>query len=142
MGTPRTVSPCDEELIKMGEEMVEWVRQNDPLHLSEWYTIEKMYTYNQWKTFIQREAFIPYYEISLKLVGRKYLDRNSDVREGVSQRWQRVYFKDLKEEEDETLAYKAELSRKQKDEEDSQDSMAKKIVEAIAAVGRKEPEGS
>jgi hypothetical protein len=110
-GAPRTVSPCPEEMIKLGQEMVQWVKDHpEILHLSEWYTIEKMYTYNQWKQFINKEEFHPYYEVALKLVGKKYLDKTSNVREGISQRWQRSYFKDLRESEDEDMD--AEVIRK------------------------------
>jgi hypothetical protein len=101
-GAPRTVSFSISEMIDMGEEMVDFVKKNKKtiLHLCEWYTIEKMFTYNQWKTFIQREEFIPYYEQALKIIGLKYVDKNSNVRDKISDRWQRVYFGDLKELED------------------------------------------
>jgi len=101
-GRPRTVSFTEEEMIALGEEMVYYVKsyKKTILHLSEWYTIEKGFTYNEWKTFIQRKEFIPYYEQALKIVGLKYVDKNSNVRDGISQRWQRVYFCDLKEQED------------------------------------------
>lgn len=101
VGAPRTVSFSKEEMISLGKEMVEWIINHpDTLHLSEWYTIEKMFTYKQWKTFTDREEFIPYYEVALKIIGRKYLDKDSRVRDGISQRWQRIYFGDLKEAED------------------------------------------
>lgn len=101
-GAPRTVSPSMKDMIALGKEMVEYVKKNKKtiLHLSEWYTIEKGYTYNQWKTFIQREEFVPYYEQALKIVGLKYVDKNSNIRDKISDRWQRVYFPDLKEQED------------------------------------------
>jgi hypothetical protein len=100
-GKPRKTSFAPKEMEKLGNEMVVWLKNTmDVLHLSEWYTIEKGFTYNEWKTFIQRKEFIPYYEIALKIVGKQYLDKNSNVIPGISQRWQRVYFKDLKEQED------------------------------------------
>jgi hypothetical protein len=100
-GAPRTVSLSPNDMIALGEEMVKWVKEHpDMLHLSQWYTIEKMYIYKEWKTFIQRPEFIPYYEQALKLIGLKYLDKNSNVRDGISQRWQRSYFQDLTERED------------------------------------------
>ena len=103
-GRPRTVSFTEEEMIELGEEMVTFVKKNKKtiLHLCEWYTIEKGFTYKEWKTFIQRAEFVPYYEQALKIVGLKYMDKNSNVRDGISNRWQRVYFGDLKENEDET----------------------------------------
>jgi len=103
-GRPRTVSFSDDEMVLLGQEMVEWCLANDPLHLSQWYTIHKSYTYKEWKCFIQNQEFFPYYEKALKIVGIKYLDGESKkVKDGISQRWQRVYFKDLKEEEDADL---------------------------------------
>ena len=101
-GAPRTVSFSTKEMVAMGKEMVSYVKANQKtiLHLSEWYTIEKGYTYNQWKTFIQKEEFLPYYEQALKIVGLKYVAKNSNVRDSISQRWQRVYFGDLREVED------------------------------------------
>lgn len=114
-GRPRTTSLEPKEMIALGEEMVVWVTKNKKniLHLSEWYTIEKGFIYNEWKTFLQRAEFIPYYEQALKIVGSKYLDKNSNVREGASQRWQRVYFKDLKDEEDETIKFQSDLKKQE-----------------------------
>jgi len=104
MARPRTTSFSEEEMIILGKEMLEWVRSHPKtLHLSEWYSGEKMFLYREWKTFIQRDEFLPYYEQALSIIGRKYLDKTSDVREGISQRWQRAYFKDLKEIEDQDL---------------------------------------
>lgn len=86
----------------MGEEMVDYVKANKKtiLHLSEWYTIEKGFTYNEWKNFIKMSEFVPYYEKALRIIGLKYVDKNSNVRDGISQRWQRIYFGDLREQED------------------------------------------
>jgi hypothetical protein len=102
-GRPRTVSFDEKKMIFLGKEMVEFVRRNQStiLHLSEWYTIHKGFTYKQWETFIQREEFIPYYETALKIVGLKYVDKTSNVRDSIANRWQRIYFKDLRKREDE-----------------------------------------
>lgn len=99
---PRVFSFSKEKMIELGEEMIAYVKTNKKtiLHLCEWYTIEKGFTYNEWKNFIQKDEFFPYYEQALKIVGLKYVDKNSNVRDGISQRWQRVYFGDLKESED------------------------------------------
>jgi hypothetical protein len=102
MVRPRVVSLSEKEMIVLGKEMVAYVKQHIKtiLHLSEWYTIEKGFTYAEWKTFIHREEFIPYYEQALKIVGLKYVDKKSNVRDSISQRWQRIYFGDLREGED------------------------------------------
>src|SRR5579862_179247 len=113
-GRLRTVSFSDDEFVVLGEEMIKWVTENydSILHLSQWYTIHKGFTYNEWKTFLQKPVFLPYYEQALKLVGLKYIDKKSDVREGISQRWQRVYFGDLKESEDADADAEAERKAK------------------------------
>lgn len=109
VGRPRTICPDEEGVISLGLEMVEWVSINQPLHLSQWYSIEKFITTHLWETLIRKPEFLPYYELALRIIGAQYLDKNSDVREGVSQRWQRVYFKDLRQEEDDTLRFKSQL---------------------------------
>ena len=58
-----------------------------------------------------RAEFVPYYERAIKMVGMKYLDKTSNVREGISQRWQRVYFKDLRKSEDQDLDAAAARSK-------------------------------
>jgi hypothetical protein len=101
-GRPREFSFPPEKMIELGKEMVAYVKENKKtiLHLCEWYTIEKGFTYNEWKTFIQRLEFVPYYEQALKIIGLKYVDKKSNVRDSISQRWQRIYFGDLREGED------------------------------------------
>lgn len=112
MVRPRVFSFSKEEMIVLGEEMVKWVKEHpDMLHLSEWYTIEKGFTYKEWKNFIQLEEFLPYYEKALKIVGLKYLNKDSKVRDGISQRWQRVYFGDLRDQEDEDAKKEADLKK-------------------------------
>jgi hypothetical protein len=110
-GAPRKTSFEPPEMIALGEEMVAWVETNKEtiLHLSEWYTIEKHFTYNEWKVFMKCKEFYPYYERALRIVGKRYLDKNSNVRDNISGRWQRIYFGDLREGEDEDLRYKANV---------------------------------
>lgn len=133
MGIHRSVSYSKEEMIALGKEMVTWVIKHEPLHLSHWYTIHKGFIYNQWKAFLQCPEFIPFYEKALKLVGMHYLDGKSNrVKEGISQRWLRVYFKDLREEEDETAAYNASLRK----EVAQQEAMNLVTLAKMAAEGK------
>ena len=133
-GAPRTVSPSTKDMIAMGKEMVAYVKahQKTILHLSEWYTIEKGYTYNQWKAFIQIKEFLPYYEQALKIVGLKYVAKNSNVRDSISQRWQRIYFGDLREGED-ADAEAAELRKASalKGEARAQEQVRQKVLEEV-----------
>lgn len=116
MVRPRTICFPPDEMIKLGEEMISWIENNpDILHLSEWYTIHKMFTYNEWKTFIVKEEFFPYYEKALKMVGKKYLDKTSNIRDSIANRFLRVYFKDAKESEDEQAQMLSDLRKKEND---------------------------
>lgn len=132
-GAPRTTSFSEEEMIKLGQEMLLWVTENDPLHLSQWYTIHKGFIYKEWKTFIQRPEFIPYYERALKIVGMKYLDGESKkIKEGISQRWQRVYFGDLRDQEDSDADAEADRKAKAlKSESRAQEEEKQKVIAGI-----------
>ena len=127
-------------MIAMGKEMVAFVKTNQKtiLHLCEWYTIEKGFTYKEWKTFIQREEFVPYYEQALKIVGLKYVAKNSNVRDSISQRWQRIYFGDLREGED-ADAEAAELRKASalKGEARAQEQERQKVLEEVTRTRRK-----
>ncbi len=112
-GAPRTVSYTEQEMIVLGQEMVAWVIKNKPIHLSMWYTQHKDFTDKQWDAFIKRPEFLHYYTKALKLVGYSYLDKDSQVDVRLKDRWQRVYFKDLKKQEDEDAD--ADLERKKQE---------------------------
>jgi len=114
-GRPRTVSLPPDEMIKLGEEMIEWVKKNDPLHLSQFYSIYKGYTDAQWRVMTEAAEFSPYYERALQLVGLKYLAKDSPIEPSLKQRWQRVYFKDIKRDEDAKLNEDLERAKKLED---------------------------
>lgn len=100
-GRPRTVSFPPDDMIALGEELISWLDDNpDTLHLSQWYSRVKHFTFKQWDAMTQLPEFLPYYEQALQTVGLQYLDRRSNVRDGISQRWQRLYFRDLRKHED------------------------------------------
>lgn len=98
---PRTISLPPEEMVKLGREMVTWaVNTPDALHLNEFYTAIKGYTFAEFKNLRVCQEFYPYYEHAKNVIAKKYID--GTVNSSIAQRWQRVYFPDLKEEEDET----------------------------------------
>ena len=133
MARPRSVCLSEEEMISLGEEMIKWLQEHpDTLHLSEWYTIEKGFIYNEWKTFIVKTEFSPYYERALRIVGRQYLDKRSNVRDGISQRWQRVYFKDLREQEDEDLDAAAKRSKSVEEDHEKNSQCVQKLDQLLA----------
>jgi hypothetical protein len=138
-GRPRTSTPPPEEMILLGEEMVAWVKKNKPLHLSHWWSIEKFIIQKVWDTMSVAPEFLPYYELALKIVGQQYLDKRSNVRDSISHRWQRVYFKDLRNSED--ADFDAEAARKAsslKNEAKAIEEERQKVLEEVAR-NRKSP---
>ena len=112
-GRPRTVSLPPDDMIKLGEEMIAWVKSHPEIvHLSQWWSVEKEYTDEQWDVMKDAPEFSPYYARALKLVGYKYLDKDSNVRSNISDRWQRVYFKVLRKSEDADMDAAADRSKK------------------------------
>lgn len=112
-GRPRTVSLPPEEMEKLGQEMVDWVRQNNPIHLSQWYSCYKHFTKKQWKTMIHCEEFLPYYEEALFKVGYNYLTKDSIIESSLKHRWLRHYFSDLREQEDEDAKAASNLKKEE-----------------------------
>ena len=99
-GRPRTVSLPPDEMIKLGEEMIQWIKENDPVHLCEFYCIEKGYTDDEWDTMHVCPEFFPYYVKALKIIGMKYLREDTGIEPRIKDRWLRHYFRDLRKQED------------------------------------------
>ena len=108
-GRPRTVSLPPDEMIKLGKEMIEWVTINDPIHLAEWYICEKHITKKEWKAMIQVPEFLSYYEQALFIVGQHYIKKNTEIEPSLKHRWLRIYFADLREQEDEDAKFASRL---------------------------------
>jgi epoxyqueuosine reductase QueG len=112
-GRPRTVSLTPDEMIKLGEEMVDWCAENKPLHLSQFWSIYKDISDDDWETLKKRPEFVRYYTKSMRIVGMSYLDKDSKVDVRVKDRWQRVYFKDLRNQEDEDAKTASNLKKEE-----------------------------
>jgi len=111
-GRPRTASLQPDEMISLGEEMLEWVEENEPIHLCEFYTFYKNITDKDWNAMRHAPEFLHYYNSALKKIGMQYLKKDSPIEPSLKQRWARVYFKDLKEQEDADLDAAADRSKK------------------------------
>lgn len=113
-GAPRTVSPSPEECIKLGEELLEWVKVEDEkkprLRFQQFYSIEKMIIRKHWKSIIQTPEFLPYYQKAQAILAERCLD--GTMEKSFGQRYIRVYDRDLIDEEWAELEFKAELARK------------------------------
>jgi len=116
-GAPRTVSLDPDQMILLGQDMLDFVSDpnNDVLNLSEWYSGKMMIPYSTFKAMVVLREFLPYYEKAKSIVGKKFLTKDSSIRTAVSPTWQLRYFPDLKEEEQEKYAVqiREELKAKQ-----------------------------
>lgn len=118
MARPRTVSPDPEECVKLGKEMISWVSQNNPTHLSEWYSIEKMIPWNMWNAMCECDEFVPYYEQALNIVARNA--RNGTLHPSIAQRFLSLYHRDLKKEEREEKEFEAKLKSEESSKVDAE----------------------
>lgn len=130
IGRPRTVSHNPDEMIKLGEEMLSWVIENDPIHLKEWYSINQGICYKDWKSIIQRAEFIPYYEQAISIVSMKYID--GTINNSIAQRFLRMYFRDLKEAEDELKKFEASLVKEDKPVDEKTEAHFKDLMTMLA----------
>ena len=106
-GRPRTVSPDPDKCHELGKEMIEWVKANQPTHLSEWFSIEKMIPWKTWNTMVMTEEFLPYYEKALSMVASNA--RNGKLHPSIAQRFLSLYHRDLKAEEVEKAKFEHSL---------------------------------
>lgn len=111
VGRKRTVSLPEDDMIELGKEMIAWVKKHNPMHITQWYSLEKHITFKQWETFKERPEFVPYYEEAINLIAINYID--GTINNSIAQRFLRLYFKDLRKEEDENARYLASLKKEE-----------------------------
>lgn len=108
-GRPRTTGLSPEEMIELGEEMVAWVKEHKPLHISFWWRAQKHFSYNQWKSFEDFVEFRPYRDEAMGLIAENYI--NGNVNASIAHRFLPIYFSDVREQEREHLKYEADLKK-------------------------------
>jgi hypothetical protein len=130
-GAPRTTCPGDDELKALGEDLVAWAgEETDELRISydQWYAVLHGIREQDWELMLLKPAFSGYHKTARALLSMRY--KNGRVNPSIAQRFLRLYCPELRKEENETLAYKAELAR-QKEQEDK-DELVRNLAKAIA----------
>ncbi len=126
-GRPRTTSPSEEEVTKIGEALLEWVHKDDKkephLRFAQFYAEHMHILRKVWKEIIQLEQFRPYYEEAQSVLARRCI--NGTMEKSFGQRFIRLYDYELTQEENETAKYNADL---RKEIENSQKQI---IIEAV-----------
>lgn len=117
MGTYRTVTPPDEELIKLGKELVEWAEEKTKdlrCTFPEFYCAKKGYIEKEWDLIKRKDVFVPYYEKARIALRKRFID--GTVNPSIAHRFLRIYFPEIRRSEDEETKMKAELSKVKEEE--------------------------
>jgi hypothetical protein len=126
----RTVSPSDEVLEELGKEIVAWVTDDpkkEKIHLTQWFYGVKDFSPNEYQTIRKREVFARYYAKAKALMAIRYID--GTVNPSIAHRFLRIYFPEIKREETEMFAFKADLARR--NQQDDDDNLIEKLTKAL-----------
>lgn len=114
IGRPRTTTPCDEELIKLGEELVQWATEDVPrkeklkrLRFADWYSLKKGMLRKEWDLLCEKPIFQVYYEQTRNALANNYVD--GTISPSIAHRFMRHYCPEVKQEENELIAYEARV---------------------------------
>lgn len=117
-GKPPNPNYTDDDLHRLGEEFVSWMKHIDRdgvavVHLSEWYSEIKEIPRSQWQSICNRDCFRDYYDRARLWMGRKLL-KNKDLPQAYGSRFIAVYFKEIAEHERSIVEHKVdyELTKK------------------------------
>lgn len=111
-GRPRYTSPSPEEVIKLGEDLVQWATEptsEKRTAWSFWYCLKHGMIQTQFKALKNLEEFKPYYEIARSAMAQKI--HNEELEKGMAHRYVRMYDRELAEEEDQTKRDDADIKR-------------------------------
>lgn len=101
-GRPRENIPEKDEMIELGKDLVEWastkVKGELRCRWCEWYAKRHFFIRTQWEKMIEKPEFRGYYEVARVYLSERWLD--GTVKEGIAQRYLRLYDKELRDHED------------------------------------------
>ena len=101
-GRPRTSVPEKEELVKLGQDLLEWASSKAKGELRcrwcEWYAKRHFFIRAQWKRMLDTEEFRPYYEAAQTYLAEKWID--GTINQSIAHRQLRIYDPELREAED------------------------------------------
>ncbi|HSX38122.1 MAG TPA: hypothetical protein VLE95_04745 [Chlamydiales bacterium] len=134
-GRPPNCGFSNHELLVLGEELLLWMEQTDEngtevVHLSEWYSAIKHIPRSQWKSLIQRDCFLPYYEKAMDWLGVKLL-KNKNLPVAYGSRFLGIYFREIREYEQTVMQEKIDYELAQKSVYDRQGLEPEKIIKEL-----------
>jgi hypothetical protein len=141
-GRPANPGYSNDELIILGNELVDWMEKVDArglevVHLSEWYSGIKGIPRAQWKSIIQRDCFLPYYERAISWIGVKIL-KSKQLPTAYGSRFLGIYFSEIREHEREITEQKIDYELGKKADMNrtipSNDVLLANLIEGIKAL--------
>lgn len=99
--SPRRVCPDDEELVVLGEQLVQWAtEETDELRcrFPQWYSLIQGITGEQWRLMLAKPVFYPYYEQARVGLAQRYMD--GTICPSIAHRFLRIFTPEVKEEEE------------------------------------------
>ena len=139
MGLRRALTPEDDQLQALGEEMIAWCletpKKGEEKHImfAQWYSQKKHILRAQWKAMIQHPNFRPYYEEAQIILGMKLIQ--GSIKEGFAHRFLRLYHADVREDDDEQAAARNKI----KDQLSSMEQFMLEIREDMNARTKSQP---
>lgn len=139
VGRPRTKSLQSKELLEFGEKLLIWATEktgkDDELRFRfpQFYCLLHGYTEDHWDKMKRIEEFRPYYEKARVALSRRYID--GSIKDSIAHRFLRIYFPEIRKEEDETARFNARL--KFEEIEKMSDGDIKRLDEMIASIKKR-----
>jgi hypothetical protein len=123
-GRPPNPGFSNEELVKLGEELLKWCSDNEEndkiVHISQFYVKEKDIAPTQWDSICARDSFLPYYQKATKWMAIKIMT-NKRLSESYGNRYLGMYDRALHQYEKEKVEHKIDyqIEKEQKMREKS-----------------------
>lgn len=98
---PRRACPDDEELAKLGEQLVEWATEETNelrCRFAQWYSLIQGISSEHWVLMLRKPVFYAYYEQARVGLAQRYMD--GTICPSIAHRFLRIFTPEVKEEEE------------------------------------------
>lgn len=136
MVRPRTSVPDKEELIQLGEDLVEWSSKGPEecdgeirCRYCQWFN-PLGFIRTQWDLMLQKPEFRVYYELAQTNLSQRYVD--GTINQSIAHRYLRKYDPELRDQEDADMKAKAEVAKDV--QKQSTEEIKQKVDDLLAQV--------
>lgn len=111
-GRPRSVAPAPEECTRLGKELLEWAKVEDPdqprIRFAQWYSEKMSIPRKVWRALILTGEFVHYYECAQSYLANRVLNPKI-LDKSFGHRYIRLYDRELIEAENKQAKLDAEI---------------------------------